>query len=237
MGFFDIFKKQKSEQISENLTLEDLLKKAAAQPIFRKEFYKRLLSDDLIVITHGANIPTGSQTLEKDTTVNIVSLSDGKIPVFTSNQRIFDKGIIKEQVHYLQIKGENLFQITSGATLLLNPYSDYGKELLPDEIQNLLNGTLFTNNLQTIRINKKTEVQIGEPAIFPSEMIGSLKELLSDRKYVEAAYLGWIYYPESEEPPHYIIGIEGEGDLKLLTQEAGFIAQQFFEKRRISRFY
>jgi hypothetical protein len=31
----------------------------------------------------------------------------------------------------MEMTGENLFDLAKGATFLLNPYSEYGKELLP----------------------------------------------------------------------------------------------------------
>lgn len=68
------------------------------RPAFRAEFYKRLLSDELVVITEKSGLPEGNHTFEPDTKVNIVSFADGKIPVFTSTERIFDKGVVKEQV-------------------------------------------------------------------------------------------------------------------------------------------
>lgn len=58
-------------------------------------------------------------------------------------KRYFDKGIVKEQVEVLEVRSEDIFNFFKGATLVLNPYSDYGKELLPNEIEGLL-WRLFT---------------------------------------------------------------------------------------------
>jgi hypothetical protein len=227
MGLFNIFKKKTNLPAQDNLSLETLLQKAATEPAYRAEFYKRLLSDELVVITEKSGLSEGNQTLQQDTKVNIVSYSDGKIPVFTSTERIFDKGIIKEQVEYLQMKGENLFGLARGATFLLNPYSDYGKELLPDEVEKMLSGKILTDHSKTLTIEKETKVQIGQPAIYPADIVKSLKALFAGKPNVKAAYLGWIYNPDSGEPPHYIFGLDGDGDLQSLIQEAGFTAKQF----------
>lgn len=229
MGLFDIFKKR-TEQPSEGLTLETLLKRAATEPAYRAGFYKRLLSDELFVITQNSGIPEGGQILKKDTTVNIFSFPDNKIPVFTSTQRIFDKGVIKEQVQYMMMKGENLFGLAKGATFLINPYSDYGKELLPDEVERMLNGQILTDTSKTITIQKETKVQIGQPAKYPTDIVNSLKVLFANKPNVKAAYLGWIYNPGSGEPPHYIFGLDADGDLQSVTEEAGFTAKQFLAK-------
>ncbi len=49
------------------------------------------------------------------------------MPIFTTTDRIFDKGIVKEQVRFLQMKASNLFEIAKGTTFILNPYSDLAK--------------------------------------------------------------------------------------------------------------
>jgi len=236
MGLFDFLKKKQDRQLSNSSTLEQLLQKAAIEPAFRAEFYERLLTDELVVITRNSNLPQGNQILQQDTPVNIVSYEDGKIPVFTSTDRIFDKGVVKEQVEYMQLKGKNLFGLAKGATFLLNPYSDYGKELLPDEIERLLNGTILTDTAKILTIEKETKVQIGQPAKYPTDMVNSLKKLFSERPNIKAAYLGWIFNPDSGEPPHYIFALDADGDLESLTQEAGFTAKQFLEQHEFVDF-
>lgn len=210
--------------------MEQLLKRASSEPAFRAEFYARVLTDKLIVITDNKNqIPEGTSILKENTTVNLVSYEDGKIPVFTSTDRIFDKGIIKERVNFLAMKGADLFEMTKGATLILNPNSDYGKELLPNEIESLLEGTILTDSAKTLTIKKETPIQIGQPAVYPSEIINSLIKLFSERQNIKAAYLGWIYNPESGEQPHYIFALDAEGDIQSLIEESGYTAKQFLK--------
>ncbi|WP_232517408.1 SseB family protein [Aquimarina aggregata] len=118
--------------------------RAASEIPAQKEFYQKLLWNQLFVLTDGhSDSEEGIHTLEKDTTVQFVTFEEGQIPIFTSTNRIFDKGIVKEEVAYMSLKGQDLFGIAKGSTFILNPYSDYGKELLPEEIENLLNGTIY----------------------------------------------------------------------------------------------
>ena len=234
MGFFDIFKNKSSDK--KDLTLEELLQKAAKEPAFRADFYKRLVSDKLVVITEGSNIPHGEQVLKESTKVNLVSYPDGKIPVFTSEERIFDKGVIKEKIQFLEMAGKDLFALAKGATFLLNPYSDYGKELLPNEIEQILNGTILTSNSKVIEVQKPTKVQVGQPAKYPTEIVNSLQKLFVERTNVNAAYVAWIYDTSSGQPPHYIFAIDGNGDLQSVMNEAGFTAQQILGKNEIIDF-
>src|SRR3569833_257172 len=120
------------------------------------------------------------------------TFENGSIPVFTSTERIFDKGVIKHQVFFLACAGEDLFNFTKGTTLILNPYSDYGKELLPGEITKILNGSILESNKKELKIKKSTNVLIGQPAKYPTEIVKSLSNFFSNRKDVLKAYVAWL---------------------------------------------
>ena len=144
MGLLDIFKKKKTDSTFPENELEHSLMQAGAKPSAQRDFYQKLLWNELFVLTNGhSNHEEGFHSLEKDTTVDFVVFEGGQIPVFTSTNRIFDKGIIKEQMPFLSMKGQDLFTVAKGATFILNPYSEYGKELIPEEIENLMNGSIF----------------------------------------------------------------------------------------------
>ncbi len=235
MGIFDIFKKKTEQQpapknLNEENILESILRKASAEPAYRADFYKKLLSEQLVVLTANTGISEGERVLEENTNVDIATLQDGRIPVFSSTSRIFDKGVIKEQVPFLEMKGEDLFNLATGATFILNPFSDYSKELLPHEIESLLKGTILTDSHKKMTVQQDTQVQIGQPANYPTAIVNSLKKLFAERPSVKAAYLGWIYNPSSATPPHLIIALDIDGDRESIFNEAGFTAQQQLEK-------
>ncbi|GAA4329163.1 enhanced serine sensitivity protein SseB [Mucilaginibacter gynuensis] len=228
MGIFDWLKKNvtATSKVAEPANkLEAVLMKAATEPAYRPEFYNLLLSEELVVITKKNDMTQGNHTLEQDTTISIATLNDGKIPVFTSTDRIFDKGVVKETVPFVAMKGEDLFKMIAGATFILNPYSDHGKELLPAEITNLLNGTVLQPEHQHVTIEKETQVLIGQPEKYPHKMVESLKILFATKPAVKAAYLGWIHDPTSGIAPHCIIGLDIEGADPSINNEAGFLAQ------------
>lgn len=225
MGFLNNLFKKKDEPQLEGKRLEQALKRAAGEPAWRKTFYELLLSEKLVVITNGASDTDEDGMLKAGSTVSFASYPDGKIPVFTSVNRVFDKQVIKEQVHQMTLTGRDLFELAKGATFLLNPYSDYGKELLPHEIAGLLDGTLFLPTNQ-ITVEKETQVLIGQPSVYPDEAVASLKLVFAKYPAVQAAYLGWIHNPESEDPPHYIFAVEGTVDIEDAIQEAGFVTQE-----------
>ncbi len=235
MGLFDFFKKKPSNGATQT-ELEVLLRKAMVDSSFRTEFYKKLLTEDLIIITANVGLPEGDQILQKDTSINIVSLRDGKVPVFTSTDRIFDKGVIKKQVNYLAVKGEDLFNFTEGSTLLLNPYSDFNKELLPNEIQELLSGRIFHGLTGNMTVKKDTRIVIGQPAKYPSEIANALSQLFADEPSVRAAYLGLIKYPDMGEQPRYVFCIDTDGDDKDITEKAGRKVQPYLKSGEFADF-
>lgn len=145
MGIFDIFRKKKIDSTFPENELEESLVQAASNVSAQKGFYQKLLWNQLFVLTgEHYNSEKGVQILEENTTVHLVTFENGKIPVFTSTNRIFDKGIIKEEVPFMSLKGQDLFGVAKGATFIINPYSDYGKELIPEELESLMNGTIYT---------------------------------------------------------------------------------------------
>ena len=202
--------------------------KAATEPVYRAEFYRQLMTAELVVLTDGKDAQEGQNTLVQDTQVNIMTLQDGRIPVFSATNRIFDNGVIKEQVPYMQMASKDLLNMTQNATLVLNPYSDYGKELVPNEINSILDGTIHSKGNQ-ITIEKDTEIQIGQPANYPTDLVSSLKKLFANKSNVNAAYLAQIHNPESGDPPHLLIGIDADGELTAVSQDAGMTAQQFLK--------
>jgi hypothetical protein len=240
MGLFDFFKKKtgssQANVISPENRLEASLRKSAGEPSLQSAFYGLLLAENLFVLTVKTAIPAGNQVLETDTAVNILKLDDGTIPVFSSTDRIFDRGVIKEEVQYLAMKGEDLFNLAKGAGFVLNPYSDYGKRLLPAEVANLLNGTHTSTGHQLITLEKETPVQVGQPSKYPAEIIDALKQLFATTPSVKAAYLGWIFDPGARQPPHYIFGLHMDGPDPGITREAGFTARRFLPQQDIVDF-
>lgn len=157
MGLFDIFKKKTESTFPEN-ELEKCLMQAASNFSAQKQFYQKLLWNQLFILTSENSISQiGNENTEDNTTIQCVIFENGHIPIFTSTNRIFDKGIIKEMVPHLSLKGQDLFKVLKGSTFILNPYSDFAKELIPEEIESLLNGTIYNRIDEQELENKKSQ--------------------------------------------------------------------------------
>jgi hypothetical protein len=190
-------------------------------------FYKTLLQCELFVLTDKPNQP-GPRTLQENEKIRFVTLNDGTIPVFTSAQRILDGGIIKTEVPYMAMGARGLFEITLGAKLILNPFSDNAKEFTPPEIEQLLSGRLF-DAPQVEEIKKETRIRIGQPASFPKEMQTSIVTYCTTQPDIQAAFVAMMQRVDTGEAPNLVIGVEMTGDEELIFGELNEVVQEHLQ--------
>lgn len=230
MGLFNFLKTSPVSGSEPAATFEALLAQAVRDPAHQPEFYRRLLLESLVVITsyNPVDMETRTRTTEPDETIDVVSWEDNVVPIFTSADRIFDGKVIQQQVSIVQMKGRSLLQMLQNKTLLLNPFSNYSKELLSAEIMHLLAGRVLDAGY-TIEVAKKTTVLLSQPATYPTDLTQALARLLSQQPRVRAAYLGWLHNPTGDEPPHYVICLDVEGEMRAISKEVGYVARKFLQ--------
>ena len=211
--------------IAEN-ALERALRLAATEPAQRPEFYKTLLDSTIYVIGemqggHGE----GTRTVGEGEQMMLQSWTrpDGsQVLPFFSSEEVLQRSI-DSQCRILGFTARALFEMTQGATLVLNPKSDHGKEFLPNEIAALLSGGV--NQLPQKRVTPaQTQVLLGQPKVYPDAMVASLSKFLATRKSVKAAYLALMHDVSVDEKAHLIVGIQADGDVELLFREVGAVA-------------
>ena len=201
--------------------LEKALMRAPNEPAARPEFYRLLLESDLYVIgqVEGRAPGEGRHTVAAGERLQLMS-SEAKgqqfIPVFSALVRL--QAYVRDERRYLSLNGRSLFEMTGGASFVLNPGSEYGKELLPQEIAGLLHPPG-----QTVTMEKPTKVLIGQPAVYPRDLVDALKAAFARRPEVLNAYLVQIAYEGTDQPPHPLIGVETTGDWQSLSQEVGHV--------------
>lgn len=212
--------------ITQENTLEEILRLAAKEPAHRPQFCEVLLSSQVFLL--GTTNEHGNDervTLEAGTQVQIQhwEKSDGTavIPFFSSLE-VLQKSIESEQ-SYLELPARSLFEITQGATLFLNPRSDYGKEFVPEEVAHLL--SIGLSQVPSNRVvEKETKVLLGQPSNYPSKMVDSITQLLSKHSNVKRAFLALMHDTSLDEKPHLVVGIEAEGNIEKVIREVGNVA-------------
>jgi len=118
--------------------LEQSLESYAKSASFEAEFYKNLLDENIVVLIRDNKNYNGRKFFFNGEQINIRSYEDKVIPIFTSISRIFENNVISGEVKYLELNGADFFNLTKGASYILNPYSKDCKELILKEVKEIL---------------------------------------------------------------------------------------------------
>ena len=211
--------------------LEKSLMNAATNPADRPQFYRDLLKSEIYLINHNRDqLHIQNNVLQQGTQLNIQSFErDGKtwLPIFSSLERL--EQFIRSDSSYLQLHARDFFEITRGAYVILNPNFQYGKEFYPEEIEQMLDGSIF-KPLQTFTAQKDTNVLIAQPALYPTELVKALSELFAKNRLINKAYLAQYFNPQADGKPHLLIGIDASGDWQTAIGDAGLIASEMIGK-------
>lgn len=206
---------------------EETLIKAATDPAERPQFYRELLEAEVLIVRGGPPTgETGETTLTEGMQLEIQQLDINgapHIPFFSSLPRL--ESVLSFEAQYLGIKARDLFVMTRGEALVLNPGSDYGKQFSAEEIAALLDGSLFDSGEEQ-RVRKPTEVRIGAPAEYPTELVDSLTRFCAATHQIRRAYVAHYHNPEDGHPPHTLIAMEVTAGWDGIAADAGLVAQQ-----------
>jgi SseB protein N-terminal domain/SseB protein C-terminal domain len=221
--------------ISEN-ELERALVNAVKNPSSAPDFYRLLLESELLVMgtVEGQEDASEQFAVAPGGKVNLVTgLKNGStfLPVFSSVLRMQE--YVKQETKYLRVNGRALLDLTRGAPVTLNPASEYGKELTPQEVAQLLGPLAARSQPRTI---------IGE-ADYPIRLVETLQDVFAARPDVEAAWMIQVRFADRDEP-HPLVGVEFDsgmgGDWPSLMQAVEAAADrsipgQVFDLQRIDR--
>lgn len=217
--------------ISEN-RLEEALVRAVKSPATAPEFYQLLLESDLLVLgtVEGREDATSQFSLEPGGQFNLVTgerNGERFLPVFSSLPRM--QTYLKQESRYLAVNGRALFDLTRGAPVILNPGSEYGRELTPDQIEKLLDAGAPAGQ----------PLAAGEVA-YPTVLVNILTTVFEKDPGIEAAWVITITAPDRGGESHPLIGIETAGDMAALVAEIERAASQqlpgmVFDVQRVDR--
>ena len=203
--------------------LEHVLIAAATEPSARSTFYRLLLESQLFAINASSNLPDPASAGQvrvagENQVLQLQAMDVNGIPhvvIFTSEQAL--SRAINGQRQYVSLAGRDLLASLRGSHLILNPGSDYGKQITPGEIAAILDGAVL--GAQTHTVAQGVGIRLGQPARYPQSLVDALNSLFRTTKGVRAAYLGLMQEIESGVPPHIVVGIEHGGDWGELLRE------------------
>lgn len=212
---------------AEMTQLESAVAIAAKDPATRPEFYRILLASEIYVLGSSDMPDDGCHSLPAGSSLSLVTWkkADGTtvVPFFASLEAL--RRLLKEPTPYVTMPARAFFEMTKGATLVLNPSSEYEKEFLPHEIDALLQTGV--NSLLTLdQVQEPRKVLLGQPADYPAAMVAALSKLLAKHPTVKGAYLCIMHDPSAGNKPALVVGLEGQGDLVLAIREVGSVAAE-----------
>ncbi|WP_157489457.1 enhanced serine sensitivity protein SseB C-terminal domain-containing protein [Lysobacter sp. Root916] len=200
--------------------LEIALARAAAEPAARPAFYRLLLDSEIFAIGHTRSSNDGGDKLKL--ALMQWQAQDGApyLPFFTSMEALRRES--DDEVAAVSMPARNFFELTRGATVVLNPGSNCGKEFTPGEIATLLD-TGMSQRVSAHTIPRSSQVLLGQPVQLPTRMLASLSALLATRPEVRAAYLCQMHDPARMPEPGLVVGFQGAGDLDRVMQDAATV--------------
>ena len=221
--------------ISEN-ELESALVRAVKTASSAPDFYRLLLESDVLVLgtVEGKEDANEEFAVGPGGKINLVTgVKNGAryLPVFSSLLRMQE--YVKQDSKYLRVNGRALLDLTRGAPVTLNPASEYGKELTPQEVAQLLDPPVLRGQPRAI---------VGD-ADFPTPLVDTLKEVFAARPDVKAAWMIKVSFADRDEP-HPLVGVEFDpamgGDWPSLMQAVEAAAGRsipgmLFDLQRIDR--
>lgn len=124
----------------------------------------------------------------------------------------------KPDTPLMRMPVRDLFLMTRGATIAVNPVGPFGKVFVPPEIEDLLSGVAQVSNDGHERVALSGgQVLIASPKTPPTRMINELCAHFRAHPGVRRAHLGIALFSGAVRPPHPIIGIDFDGPLAVLV--------------------
>lgn len=218
----------------QELQLEQLLKEAATKPAQRPQFLDALLSSNIYCLGFSSHSESEGDDQEKvlieGSHVQLLHFKkqdDSEyLPIFTSLKALQEA--IEYEQSYLKMPTKQFFELTIGATIILNPYSEYGKEFLPKEIQGLLNGQ-YGSFIEQYEYQEATNVLLSQPEEYPKEMIEELNSFFKKNGLVKAAFFSQMHDVKRDPQPTFLIGFSlfqslPEDEFQKLKNSIGHVA-------------
>ena len=178
-----------------------MLVAAAKDPAERPAFAQALLASEVYVLGRLDSLPVDG-VAQPGTNAKLVNFSDADgtfVPFFTSEAAMQASLAARagSSPNYLRLPCRELFEVTRGARLVLDPDSPYGKKYLPSEVEALLAGR--EPGLDVKAVTEPMQVQTGAAANLPPELPATIARFFAQRPTVDSARIGWIAYPDGHQ--------------------------------------
>jgi len=202
--------------------LEQLLLLAATDENARPAFYQALLQEEiLMILAPKEGMEPGEITLSEGEEIQLQTLNDGKLPIFSSAARLSDGGQ-DQSVPYVRVPGHAFFSMVQGQDCVLNPFSPAGKLLPKEELAALLAGQL-TGPLSPA--GGDAQVLLSQPAEYPAALADAVAAWAAGQTHINTAFLAQMQLANAPEVPRLLLAFESSTPDPSFLQELGPVLQ------------
>jgi hypothetical protein len=194
----------------DEVELERLLRLATEQAGYRPAFYRELMNGFVLV-----PVPPGP-AIENAAGKKVLRFvqwrrEDGAqvIPFFSSLARLRDSPPSKEPL--IRLPARQLFELTRGALLHLNPHSEFGRSFSPDQVESILAFGAPGTAAEKVDV-KEGSLGIRPTSEKPEELIDALIVYFSQQQEIQRAYYAELVDLDTGSPTSWLIGIELQGN-------------------------
>jgi hypothetical protein len=169
-------------------------------------FYKALLKSELVVLTDKVSEEEEKEFKEGES-LNIVKFENGQIPIFSNEDRVRDNNKMKKAIPCFKIDAKSLFELTKGDQLILNPFSEPSKILMPEEINAILDGSIF-ESIKSEKVKENTQIKVTKADKLSEAMIQDVKAFGKAHILVESVYFAIMEKVGEQDEPTLLIGLK-----------------------------
>ncbi len=189
------------------MSLSELFEQAFKNPTLRLDFYKRLAEEELFILTAEGEKMDNSDEVKWE----IMTLKSGEIPLFTSKEKMLERGIVPENQPHLSLKLAQIFSATKGAKYWLNPFSQVNKVMTEGEVEHCITGKIAESaNGNSKQPSFPQRVRLSQPSYCPQEMVDVLKSKLVAFPAIKEVYIAYAENAvDPNDVPRYIMGVHG----------------------------
>lgn len=213
--------------VPDDAALEGLLKQACEAAAWRPAFYRQLLDSRVLVILPDE---TMMQHVARPDRVHFVQWKriDGTaaIPFFSSARAFFEA--VPHGAKCLVLDTRQLLELTRGAILHLNPYSEFNLEVMPSDVDTLLsNGALVVPEPFTLKSNRQLSFRrVVNP---PVPLLVALTLLYSQLPQVQNAYLASVTGLYDDARESLLLGLDVDGDPEPVVRDSGLVIRDTYQ--------
>jgi hypothetical protein len=209
----------------DGVALEGLLQQASEEAAWRPAFYRKLLESRVLVILPDE---ARARRVARPDRLHFVQWKriDGTdaIPFFSSARTFFEAA--PQGARCLVLDTRQLLELTRGAILHLNPYSEFNLQLAPSDAEALLsNGTLVMP--ESFQLQSERDVSFRRVVDPPAPMLQALTLLYSQLPQVLGAYLALVrgLYERRES---LLLGLDIDGDPEPVVRDSSLVIRDTY---------